>query len=298
MPGPGGPIRWPRVRRRRPADRGPVTGRPRRALALSLVLGLLLSGAACRYLPNRSAAVPPWPGGPAPSWQWQLTGPLDPGVEAQVYALDVFRTSLEEARRLRAAGRRLMCHVEVGIHQESRPDAARFPADTLGERVRVPGQSGGAPLGRWLDIRRWSALEPVLADRFRLCRGKGFVALLPAGMDGYRHRSGFPLTFDDQLTFNRRVATLARETQLAPGLTNDVDQALALEPYFDFAVNEECFRRTECQRLLPFVEAGKTVFHVEYSSITDEFCTTTLGYGFTSIRKDRDLGVVRETCAS
>jgi len=294
VPGRSGRVRRPDVRRRPPRPGG--TGPLRRAVALSLTLALLLPAPACRFLPTRSAPVPPWPGGATPSWQWQLTDPLDASVEAQVYALDVFRTSLEEARRLRADGRRLMCHVEVGVYQESRPDAARFPAAVLGEPARVPGQPGGAPRGRWLDIRQWSTLEPVLADRFRLCRGKGFVALLAVGMDGYRQRTGFPLTFDDQLTFNRRVAALARQTQLAPGLTNDLDQALALEPYFDFAVTEECVRHARCQRLVPFVTAGKTVFHVEYEMPPDRFCLVSLGFGFTSIRKERDLGAYRETC--
>jgi hypothetical protein len=160
----------------------------------------------------------------------------------------------------------------------------------------VPGQPGGAPRGRWVDIRQWQVLEPVLSDRFRLCRGKGFVAVLPIGVDGYRQRSGFPLTFDDQLVFNRRVAELARRTRLTPGLSNDIDQVLALEPHFDFVVNEECFRRKDCQRLVPFVDAGKPVFHVEYEASPAEFCTTTVGYGFTSILKNRDLDARRDTC--
>ncbi|WP_422770884.1 endo alpha-1,4 polygalactosaminidase [Plantactinospora sp. WMMC1484] len=261
-----------------------------------LVTALLLATPGCRLLPDRSTPVPPWPGGQTPSWQWQLTGPLDSTVDAQVYVLDGFRTSLEAARRLRADGRRLVCHVDAGVHQESRPDATRIPAAVLGAPARVPGQPAGAPRGRWLDIRQWSALEPVLADRFRLCRGKGFVAVLPVGMDGYAQRSGFPLTFDDQLTFNRRVADLARQASLAPGLGNDIDQVLALEPYFDFAVNEECVRRTECARLAPFTQAGKPVFHVEYQGSTADFCTTAVGYGLSSIRKDRDLGVRRDTC--
>lgn len=277
----------------------PNQARVRRLIArLLLALGLVLAAPGCRLLPNRSAPIPPWPGGLTPTWQWQLSGPLDPSVDAEVYVLDVFRTTLEQARRLRADGRRLICSVEVGVFAESRPDATRFPAAVLGARARVPGQGKEAPRGRWLDIRQWSVLEPVLADRFRLCRGKGFVAVLAVGVDGYRQRSGFPLTFDDQLAFNRRVAELARRTGLTPGLGNDVDQVLALEPYFDFAVDEECFRRRDCDRLVPFVAAGKPVFHVEYDASPATFCTTTLGYGFTSIHKDRTLDASRDTCSA
>ncbi|MGI5213640.1 endo alpha-1,4 polygalactosaminidase [Plantactinospora sp. CA-290183] len=278
-----------RPRRRPPGRSGDRPGRIR-GLALLTVLALALPAAtACRPFPIRASAGRPGPTGPAISWQWQLTGPVDVTVDADVFALDGFRTPVEDIYRLRALDRWLVCYVEAGIHHDFRPDAGRFPAAVLGRPT-------GTNDGRWLDIRQWSALEPILADRFRLCRGKGFTAVLPAGMDGYAHRSGFPLTFDDQLRFNRRLAALARNTGLSPGLTNDLDQALALEPAFDFAVTEDCFRRRQCQRLLPFVEAGKPVFHVEYRAAIADFCTTTRGYGFASIRKDRDLGARRDVC--
>jgi len=38
----------------------------------------------------------------------------------------------------------------------------------------------------------------------------------------------------------------------------------ALEPLFDWALNEECLSYDECDLLKPFLEAGKAVFHVEY----------------------------------
>ncbi|MFD0788712.1 endo alpha-1,4 polygalactosaminidase, partial [Micromonospora azadirachtae] len=160
----------------------------------------------------------------------------------------------------------------------------------------VQGAAGHRTQSRWLDVRRWDVLEPALADRFRLCRGKGFGAVAMADADAYLHRSGFPLDFDDQLRFNRRVAGLARSLDLSPGLMNDVPQLAALAPDFDFAVNEECVRLAECGKLLPFVDAGKPVFHVEYTGTTEEFCVTTVGYGFASMRKQRALDAWREPC--
>lgn len=70
----------------------------------------------------------------------------------------------------------------------------------------------------------------------------------------------------------------------------------ALAPDFDFAVNEECVRLDQCARLLPFVEADKPVFHVEYSGSPTDFCVTTVGYGFSSIRKERELDAWRIPC--
>lgn len=295
------------------------------ALAALAALALLVAAPGCTGSDPPQPA-PPWPAGPTPSWQWQLTGEPDLTVDASVFALDAFDTTTEQVRQLRARDRRLLCYVRVGTYEPTRADATRYPGATL-------GRAGGSDGERWLDVRQWSALEPILADRFRLCRGKGFQAVFPDDLDGYAHSTGFPLTFDDQLVFNRRIADLARRIGLSPGLTNDLGQVVALERDFDFAVNEGCFQRRECHRLLPFVDAGKPVFQVEYvesgpdgsggsgglsgrdgagepgspsgrdgtarigsSGPETDICTAAIGYGFATIRKRRSLDAWRQPC--
>ena len=110
---------------------------------------------------------------------------------------------------LKAAGRRVICYVNAGAFEEWRPDAKRFPKAVLGKDL------DGWPGERWLDIRQWGKLEPILAARFDTCRAKGFDAVEPDNVDGYANDSGFPLTAADQLTFNRRVADLAHHTRQA-----------------------------------------------------------------------------------
>ncbi|MGY4912171.1 endo alpha-1,4 polygalactosaminidase [Micromonospora aurantiaca (nom. illeg.)] len=278
----------PRSRPARVRRRG-----PRRGVALALTALLLAPVPACRRPITPPGAPTPWPAAQAGSWrwQWQLTSPVDVAVDADVFLLDPVATTSAETAALRERGRRLVCHVRVGTYAADDPDATRFPTAVRG--AGVPGRPGS----RFLDVRGWDALAPVLADRFRLCRGKGFGAVALADADGYRHRSGFPLDFDDQLLFNRRLAGLARKLDLSPGLVDDVPQVAALAPDFDFAVNQECVRRRECAKLLPFVDAGKPVFHVEYTGEPADFCVTSVGYGFASIRKDRELDAWREPCA-
>lgn len=256
--------------------------------ALSPLVLLLASVASCSTTDDPVEPPRPWLSG-SQTWQFQLSGELDPAIDAEVFVLDGFDTTAQDAQSLRARGRRLICHVGAGAYESDRPDAGRFPADAIGSAT-------GRPDERWLDIRQWQILEPILADRFRLCRGKGFDAVAPDGVQGYTAETGFPLTFDDQLAFNRRLAVLARSLGLSPGLRNDVEQAMALQPDFDFAINEECVRLRRCDRLVPFVDAGKPVFHVEYEATTGDFCVTALGYGFSSMRKDRALGVWRAPC--
>ncbi|MEU4338967.1 endo alpha-1,4 polygalactosaminidase [Micromonospora lupini] len=277
-----------RIRPRRPAAVRPL----RRIVSAGVALVLVLPAYGCRRELTPPGAPTPWPTTQARhwQWQWQLDGPLDTTVDADVFLLDAVATTAAQTAELRTRDRRLICQVPVGSVRSTDPDASRVPA-------AVQGAPGPRPGSRWLDVRAWDALEPVLADRFRLCRGKGFGAVALADADGYAHRSGFPLGFDDQLLFNRRLAQLARALELSPGLVNDVPQLAALTPDFDFVVNEECVRLDQCAKLLPFVDAGKPVFHVEYTGSTDDFCVTTVGYGFASIRKERALDAWREPCA-
>ncbi|MFI7578352.1 endo alpha-1,4 polygalactosaminidase [Micromonospora sp. NPDC049497] len=268
----------------------------RRALAAAVVLTLPTPVYACHPQLAPPEAPTPWPAAYAHrwQWQWQLTGPVDVTVDADVFLLDAVGVTAEETAALRRRDRRLVCHVPVGSYADTDPDAGRFPSAVRGAAVR--GVTSRDPQRRWLDVRRWDLLGPVLADRFRLCRGKGFGAVALVDADGYAQRTGFPLGFDDQLVFNRRLATLARSLDLSPGLVDDVGQIAALAPDFDFAVSRECVRLNRCAKLLPFTDAGKPVFHVEFTGDPAVFCVTTLGYGFSSIRKSRELDAERQPC--
>lgn len=107
---------------------------------------------------------------------------------------------------------------------------------------------------------------------------------------------GFPLTAADQLRYNRWIAGLAHSRGMSVALKNDVEQVGALEPFFDFAVNEQCVEFDECEALMPFIRAGKAVLHVEYGLSKAQFCAKTRVLGFSSMRKPQDLGPASEPC--
>ena len=131
-----------------------------------------------------------------------------------------------------------------------------------------------------------------------LCRRKGFDGVEADNVDGYTQDSGFPLTAEDQLRFDRAVAGLAHERSLTIGLKNDLDQVAELVGDFDFAVNESCAQYHECEALAPFTASGKTVLHVEYDLDTSVFCPLTQRLGFRSIRKPLDLTASVQPCPS
>ncbi|RMF18372.1 MAG: endo alpha-1,4 polygalactosaminidase [Candidatus Dadabacteria bacterium] len=222
----------------------------------------LLWLAACAQAPDLPRPLSPPSGADAPfatgaSWYWQLNGDLHSDVQAQVYDIDLFDTPATTIAALRDRGIAVICYFSAGSYENWRPDADAFPADALGEPL--DGWEGE----RWLDIRD-NALRPILEQRLDLAVSKGCDAVEPDNVDGWTNRTGFPLSADDQLAFNRWLAQQAHARGLLVGLKNDLDQIGALEAAFDFAINEQCLAFDECSAYAPFVAAGKAVFHAEY----------------------------------
>ncbi|MFB7182621.1 endo alpha-1,4 polygalactosaminidase [Streptomyces sp. NPDC056257] len=270
-------------------------------LRILLLLPLLLLAACTAGPPDDGEdedAPYPWPERapgeiwrppPGVGWQWQLTGKLDTSVKAPVYDVDGFTTTGEQVAELKKAGRKTICYLSTGAWEDFRPDADAFPKDLL-------GQGNGWEGERWLDVRRVAELEPLMAKRFDMCRDKGFDAVEPDNMDGYRNTTGFPLTADDQLRYNRLIAKLAHDRGLAVGLKNDLDQIPQLVDAFDFAVNEQCAQYDECELLKPFIAAGKAVFHVEYELPAARFCARSRELKLSSLQKHYDLDAWRRPC--
>jgi hypothetical protein len=69
-----------------------------------------------------------------------------------------------------------------------------------------------------------------------------------------------------------------------------------LLPYFDFSLNEQCFQYHECDKLTPFVDAGKAVFGVEYHLDTADFCPDANAMDFNFLKKKLSLRAWRVAC--
>jgi len=231
-----------------------------------------------------------WSPTPGMTWQWQLTGTIDQSVDAQMFDVDLFDTPAATVASLHEAGRRVICYVSAGTFENWRPDASLFPAAVKGNAV------SGFQDERWLDVRQWSVLQPILEARMDLCRSKGFDGIELDNVDGYANRTGFPLTAADQLAFNRALATSAHARNLSAALKNDLDQVRDLVGQFDWALNEQCFEYGECNALLPFLNAHKAVFNVEYNLATSAFCPQANAMGLSSMRKHLSLDAYRVAC--
>jgi hypothetical protein len=263
---------------------------------------LVLAATACTVEPRddgddadgESPQMPSQPGGwyrpdAEASWQWQIEGALNASYDVDVYDIDTFESDASVIAELHASGRKVICYFSAGSFEPWRHDAAEYPAAAIGKPL------DGWPDERWVDIRS-EAVRLILAARLDLAASKGCDGVEPDNVTAYNNDSGFPLTADDQLDFNRWLADQAHARGLAAGLKNDGDQAADLAPWFDFSVNEECHFYQECDQLAPFFAAGKPVFNAEYAAsaveaaaLAPSLCPTAAAVGTRTIILPWDL---------
>ncbi len=225
--------------------------------------------------------------------QIQYTGTLDTSHTVRIYNLDAFDTSSAQVSALKAQGRRVVCYINAGAWEDWRPDADQFPPEVLGNEYE------GWPGERWLDIRRIDLLGPILEARLDMCRAKGFDGVDPDNLNGFLNDTGFPLTAEDQLRFNRWLADQAHARGLATGLKNDTEQLIALLPFFDWVLVESCFAQGWCADTLPAIAAGKPVFAVEYTDSGIDvaaFCQQARSFNLSGMVKNRVLDTWRYGC--
>jgi len=274
---------------------------PARA-TIRLILAVVLGATACMATApgNDTLAATPdaradwWKPPLNTSWQWQLgDATIDQSFDVDMYDIDLFDQSEEVVNALHAQGSKVVCYMSVGSYEDWRPDADQFPEAVLGKDYE------GWPGEKWLDIRQIDLLAPIMRARLDLCKSKGFDAIEPDNMDNYTNDTGFPLIYDDQIEYNRWLASEAHARGLSIGLKNDPDQVADLVTDFDWALTEDCFAQGWCEELLPFIQAGKPVFAAEYTDteITlAEFCSEAKTLQISAIRKERDLTDWREAC--
>ncbi len=262
--------------------------------------------------PGPPAPAPPAPGGPpvsaltpGTSWQWQIDGNainetvLDAVTNPKkMYDIDMFATDSATIQRLHAKGIYVVCYVETGSWENYRSDAGAYPASVLGNAL------AGFPNERLVDIRQIAVLQPIIAARFDIAKAKGCDGIEPDLDDTYNgYNSGFPLTMQHQLAFNKAVADLAHARGMSIGLKNGASGGVfeqAMVQFTDWALNEECNQFGECGGYNVYIAANKAVFQVEYSAsgtTTSQFCPADNAANFDGILKlsSESLGALPRT---
>jgi hypothetical protein len=257
-----------------------------------------------------------WRPKPGTSWQWQITGKVDPSLPVRMYDIDLFDAQSTASRytvtglgtvnvdkglnagvidTLHAQGKVVICYLDTGAWENYRPDAALFPSSVIGKSTGWSGE-------RWLDIRRsaWPRYEPLIAARLDLAVRSHCDGVEPDQNNPWGNKPGFPITLADQKTWYLHIAALAHARGLSVGQKNGIDTTdAATIAAFDWDLNEECNMYQECDALTGYITAGKAVFQVEYSDrgmTTHQFCAADNTANFDGLLKQLELGTWRQPC--
>jgi len=209
---------------------------------------------------------------------------------------------------LHVRGARVIGYVDAGTAETWRPDFPELQAfDQSCDGCLFGNPLSNFPDEYWLNINagvrginpntgrsettRQFLLDEMLA-RVKEARLIGVDAIEFDDVDAYQSHTGLSITAKAQLSYNAALANLAHRLGLSVGLKNDRDQAEALQPYFDFGIEEQCWQYDECGAVQAWPSLyGKAVFDVEYGSDPAEFFPTSNSapYDFNSIAKTDDL---------
>ncbi len=169
---------------------------------LNLAATALVALSALLATTSSVTAADRWRPRPGASWQIQLNASPDISVDAAIYDVDLWETSIAKIDALHRRGRKVICYSSAGSRENWRPDAADFPAAAIGRPLDDwPGE-------RWVDVRE-PAVRAIMQKRMDLAARKGCDAVDPDNVDGYTAATGFPLTAADQASYNRFLATQA-----------------------------------------------------------------------------------------
>ncbi|KAK6530139.1 hypothetical protein TWF694_003508 [Orbilia ellipsospora] len=197
------------------------------------------------------------------TWQIQLSGTVNTNVNAQAIEIDA-DTPIATVQALKKKGMKVIAYISGGSWEDWRTDAIKFPKSVIGSPLDGwPGES-------WLDVRNIGVLEPLMKARVLRAKAKGFDGVEWDNVDTYTQDSGFHITYNEQITYNKMLADMSHSLGMTVALKNDLNQIKDLVSHFDYAVNEECGFYKECHLLQPFISAGKAVLGLEYPGEGDD----------------------------
>ncbi len=192
-------------------------------------------------------------------WYIQLDGNIRNDITVDIYDLDLFDTPIKLINNLRNKGEIVICYFNAGVYEDWREDTDKFHPEDIGNPMDDwKGEY-------WLNINSEN-VKRIMIDRLQLAKEKGCDGVDPDNVNGYTQETGFNISYENQLEYNKFLAKEAHRLGLYVGLKNDLKQISDLVNYFDFAVNEECHQYNECDFLNPFIRVNKSVINLEYDT--------------------------------
>lgn len=232
--------------------------------------------------------------------QWSNAAIVSPVIDAinlaiiPMYSTDPSNPNAprDQITDLHNQNKKVICSMPAGVvNIVSDPDRSGFTQRMWGKGASYWQDQ------RWLDVRN-TGVRKLVEARIDYAISLGCDAIEVQWLDAYIQDTGLPITYGDQLAFNRWLAKTAHQHGIAIGLRNDFDQIADLQDWYDFAVVDNCMGTAECELLAPFTDAGKPVFNIEYTSSAGEIhiCNASAYYGFNTIIKTYGVDASWQKC--
>lgn len=229
-----------------------------------------------------------------PEFQWELDHPLnihsvaDTGSGAvnalgkrsgatTVFDIDGIINPASTVTAVHKLKDKAICYIEVGAAGNYYSAAEEHLRVTYYQQLSQAGDLGRAEPGYpeyYLNINAPSVPRIIEAMIKQQCAAKGFDAVEPDIDDSYTDSTGFSITEQENIRFDRTLGAYAHGLGLAWGQKNgdnDPEFSQALEPTTDFLLDEECNYYQTCGVVTPpYVRARKLVLNAEY---TDDWGT-------------------------
>jgi hypothetical protein len=236
-----------------------------------------------------------------PEFQWELDHPLnissaqDTGSGAvnalgkssgttTVFDIDGIINPASTVTALHRLHDKAICYIEVGAAGSYYSAAQENLPVTYYQQLSQAGDLGSAEPDYpeyYLNINAPSTVRIIEAMIKQQCAAKGFDGVEPDIDDSYTDSTGFGITEQDNIKFDRTLGAYAHSLGLAWGQKNgdnDPEFSQALEPTTDFLLDEECNYYQTCGTVTPpYVRAGKLVLNAEYTDDWGQNATADLG---------------------
>jgi len=252
-------------------------------------------------------------------WQWELSNPLNlsnarqmgtadllpdgsPAPAPSVYDIDGIINPASTVAALHAAGKRVVCYVEVGAAGNYYSATDEGVAVTYYHQFLAAGVFG-AGVGGWpehyLDIRSPATVSIVESMITQQCAAKGFDAVETDIDESYHSANGLGLTQADEEHFMTTLADYMHSLGLGWWIKNPDDTgdnyATDMAPLADGVLTEQCNQYRSCGLLGAYL--GHTaVFNAEYHRHPRQFCAADVAIGINGAQFNLNLTGVRRPC--
>lgn len=221
------------------------------------------------------------------TWHVQLQG-KQVFPDRDVFVVDLFDTDTKVIKQLKKRWVRVICYFSAGTHENWRSDAWDFPWDTIGNPLLAwTGEN-------WIDIRN-AAVRNIMKKRIILARTHWCDGVDPDNVNGHENDTGFSLTKQDLLRYNRFLIREAHTQGLMIGLKNTQSLIPYIGKKYDFFINESCYTFSECSAYSRLVHS-KPVLIMEYGALNTTYCQDAKKYGFTLQFFSRELDALSLEC--